>query len=496
MITQTEDFLRKIKSISTTPALSKIYDFCTTSMQELHRPLRVAITGMIKTGKSTLLNALLGQNIVPTAVEVMTYNVNWFRHIKYSPDQTECFVVHYLNGVSEKYPIREISAFVGYNEKRREIIDSIHYVDAYIDNPLLEIFDLIDTPGLNSLLGTDSQHTKDLLTKEENRPDAIIYLISGEFQIEDVEEVAKFNISTGLLSGINTIAALTRVDEAPGQYEGALDIINYNKERYAEIRYNFSEIYAIAALPALASKTLSDEEISLIKELAKNPDVETLLATKEQFWKSDWYDRDTRNQLIEKLSIKGLKLLTAYFQKYPMATTADCRKFLFGFSRVGELQQIIISRFGERADFYKSNIVLARLRKVCKSLSRNSYIVSDNRSQLQQILMLINQYELVLHQQYADYYLLNDYYNQESYFDDDEWERIKRLLGENGKEDYQCLNLSKTATEEQIVSQYESELAYWKKKVNLAIVMNNHTRQQSAKQMVELINHKLNNHKS
>lgn len=109
--------------------------------------------------------------------------------------------------------------------------------------------------------------------------------------------------------------------------------------------------------------------------------------------------------------------------------------------------------------------------------------------------MQINQYELVLHQQYADYYLLNDYYNQENYYDDDDWEKVKCLLGENGKKDYQCLNLPSDATREQIIMRYEEELSYWKNIANRAVVMNNHTRQQSSKQIIELITNKLNNYK-
>ena len=496
MIETTKQFIIEVQRQSKAPAFSLIYNYCQKAMQELNRPLRIAISGMIKTGKSTLLNAFLERDIVPTAVEVMTYNVNWFHHIKYSPDSTECFIVHYLNGRSEQYPLNEIATFVGYSADRQELIDSIHYVDAYIDNPLLERFDLIDTPGLNSLLGTDSQHTKDLLTKDENRPDAIIYLISGEFQSQDLEDVFAFNQSTGLLSGINSIAAITRVDEMEDHYKTAQDIIDTNKERYAEIRYNFSDIYAIAALPALAAISLTDKEILMLKELSSQDDVATLLSTKEHFEHSTWQDFETRKRLLKQLSIEGIRLITDYFVAHPQDSVSASRAFLTDFSRVKHLQQMVVGRFGERSDFYKSNIAISGLRKVCNTLVKNARIVSSNRQQLQHIQMMINRYELVLHQQYADYYLLNDYYNQETYFDEDDWERIKCLLGENGKEDYQCLRLPSTVTNEQIIMQYESELSYWKKKANLALVMNNHTRLQSAKQMIEIITNKLNNHKS
>ncbi len=50
------------------------------SYQRLHEPMRVAIVGLIKAGKSTLMNALLGQSVVATGEVEATFNVNWLRY--------------------------------------------------------------------------------------------------------------------------------------------------------------------------------------------------------------------------------------------------------------------------------------------------------------------------------------------------------------------------------------------------------------------------------
>ena len=46
----------------------------------LHEPLRVAIAGKVKAGKSTLLNALVGDELAPTDEGECTRIVTWYRH--------------------------------------------------------------------------------------------------------------------------------------------------------------------------------------------------------------------------------------------------------------------------------------------------------------------------------------------------------------------------------------------------------------------------------
>ena len=48
--------------------------------RRLHEPLRLAIAGMVKAGKSTLLNAMLGEQIAPTDAGECTRVVTWYRY--------------------------------------------------------------------------------------------------------------------------------------------------------------------------------------------------------------------------------------------------------------------------------------------------------------------------------------------------------------------------------------------------------------------------------
>ena len=48
--------------------------------QRLAEPLRIAIAGMVKAGKSTLLNAIIGEEIAPTDTGECTRIVTWYRY--------------------------------------------------------------------------------------------------------------------------------------------------------------------------------------------------------------------------------------------------------------------------------------------------------------------------------------------------------------------------------------------------------------------------------
>ena len=48
-------------------------------LDRMDEPLRVAIAGKVKAGKSTLLNALVGEEIAPTDASECTKVITWYR---------------------------------------------------------------------------------------------------------------------------------------------------------------------------------------------------------------------------------------------------------------------------------------------------------------------------------------------------------------------------------------------------------------------------------
>lgn len=69
--------------------------------RRLHEPLRIALAGAVKAGKSTLLNALVGQDIAPTDATECTRVVTWYRH-----GATPTVIARLAGGRSEYVPIQ------------------------------------------------------------------------------------------------------------------------------------------------------------------------------------------------------------------------------------------------------------------------------------------------------------------------------------------------------------------------------------------------------
>ena len=59
------------------PAAVRVIDDLDRRLKE---PLRLALAGMVKAGKSTLLNAMLGEQIAPTDAGECTRVVTWYRY--------------------------------------------------------------------------------------------------------------------------------------------------------------------------------------------------------------------------------------------------------------------------------------------------------------------------------------------------------------------------------------------------------------------------------
>ena len=137
-------------------------------------PLRVAIAGKIKAGKSTLLNALLGEELAPTDAGECTKIVTWYR----KGDDPEVLLYPRSGAQEVAYFARDQGA-LDIELGGREPSDVDRLVVSWPTSRLTEIT-LIDTPGIASISTDLSARTLRVLTPEDDRPpvvDAVLYLL-------------------------------------------------------------------------------------------------------------------------------------------------------------------------------------------------------------------------------------------------------------------------------------------------------------------------------
>lgn len=185
--------------------------------RRLDLPLRVAVVGIMKAGKSTFMNALMGRDILYTGELETTYTVCWFRYGTV-PALTVCF----RDGEEQEVPFDDLQKWsVRKSEVENSRINEVKYLIIHYPAEVLKTLEFIDTPGLNSVYGTDAQNTLDFLSikgsedtlYEAGMADAVIYAFSRTAGGFDQEVLSSFhggnNQST---SPINSVGILTKVD--------------------------------------------------------------------------------------------------------------------------------------------------------------------------------------------------------------------------------------------------------------------------------------------
>lgn len=137
------------------PALQDFHQILEQAYHRLHQPMRVAIVGLIKAGKSTLMNALLGEQVVATGTVEATFNINWFKY-----DSKPSIIVHFKDKRSpETKSLAQLQALTLRAQENQDYLLSIEYIEVRYPNDILKTFNLIDTPGLDSYYEDDSANT-------------------------------------------------------------------------------------------------------------------------------------------------------------------------------------------------------------------------------------------------------------------------------------------------------------------------------------------------
>jgi hypothetical protein len=130
----------------------------------------VAVVGEFKRGKSTLLNGLLGQSLLPTDVTPTTATINIMRF-----SEEPLLRIHWSNGTVEDRTLSS-EALWKFTAESGFDPDSLDYLEIGINSPLLKDgIVLVDTPGVNDL----SQHRSDVAYRFLPRSDALIFVLSA-----------------------------------------------------------------------------------------------------------------------------------------------------------------------------------------------------------------------------------------------------------------------------------------------------------------------------
>src|SRR5262245_51889913 len=174
----------------------------------LNQPIRIALAGTLKAGKSTLVNALVGENIAPTDATEATRIVTWFRH-----GPTPKVTANNRGGRRSNVPIARNGGLTFDFAS----LDANEVLDLDVEWPAQELAEVtvIDTPGTSSLSSDVSARTVRLLVPEDGVPrvDAVVFLLRT-LNAADIALLKQIGQVVGGSTGaLGVVGVASRADE-------------------------------------------------------------------------------------------------------------------------------------------------------------------------------------------------------------------------------------------------------------------------------------------
>jgi len=330
----------------------------------LDAPLRVAVAGRVKSGKSTLLNALVGERLAPTDAGECTRIVTW-----YSDGHTYRVVLHPRDGEPRQVRFhREDGAIeVDLGGVPPEDVDSL---DVTWPSQALRSVTLIDTPGIGSLSEAVSRRAWEVLAAEEDETpaDAVLYLMR-HLHSGDVEFLRAFqDTEVSQPNPVNAIGVLSRADEiGVGRPDSMASARRIAARLSADpvVRRVVQTVVPMAGLLAETAVTLTETEVGHLRRLAERSPrtVEDLLLSTDRFLDQLpelGLTSTERQHLLDRFGVFGVRLASTVLRRGDVTAT-DLARELAARSGLDELHGVLASLFYQRRDVLKSRSALLAL---------------------------------------------------------------------------------------------------------------------------------------
>jgi hypothetical protein len=443
-------------------------------LDRLDEPLRVAIAGKVKAGKSTLLNGLVGELIAPTDAGECTKVVTWYRdgptpRVVAWPDDgpPRPLAVHRKDGALA-VQLRDVAA-----ERLRKLV---------VDWPSQSLrgVTLIDTPGIGSTSTRTSRRTLNMLTPDDDTPaeaDAVVYLMR-HLHTTDAEFLESFrDQSVARASSVNTIAVISRADEVGGGRIDAMLSARRIARRYAAepaLRGLCQTVIPVAGLLAATGRTLRQAEFDTLAALAGAPraDMDDVLLSAHRFLRSDrvpalaGVPAARRAELLDRFGLFGLRLSMMYIRQGRDSSPALAKE-LVRCSGLNELHEVLNVQFTQRRDLLKARSGLLALdRLLAESAAAAGSDASVASVDPVAVALLAAEVERITSgaHEFVELRLLSALRCGELTLPAELTERAERLLGGQGVSSARRLALPEDAPERTVREAALDELAHWRRR--------------------------------
>ena len=407
----------------------------------LNQPIRIALAGTLKAGKSTLVNALVGESIAPTDATEATRIVTWFRH-----GPTPKVTANHVGGRRSNVPIaRGLNNWAGLTFDLGSL-DADDVVDLDVEWPAAELINatIIDTPGTSSLSRDVSERTLRLLVPEDGVPrvDAVVFLLRT-LNAADIALLKQIGELVGGSSGaLGVIGVASRADEiGAGRLDAMLSAKDVAKRFTEELdRTGICQaVVPVSGLLALTARTLRQSEFAALEKLSVvDPgQLNKAMLSVDRFVRDDIdlpVDAATRAALLDRFGMFGVRISIAVLLS-GVTDSVGLADALLERSGLVSLRDVIDQQFAQRSESLKAHTALVSLRRFVEAhpISATPYIVAD----IDPLLADTHAFE--------ELRLLSQLRSRPTTLTDDEIASLRRVIGGSGTDAASRLGLTPEA---------------------------------------------------
>ncbi|MFI5780814.1 dynamin family protein [Nocardia sp. NPDC051570] len=331
----------------------------------LDEPMRVALAGTLKSGKSTLLNALIGEEIAPTDATECTRVVTWFR--RSAAPRIDLVARGERRRLPVLRPGGRLTLDLGVPA------DSVERLTVCWPSSLLDDYTVIDTPGTSSNSRDVSERTLALLAPEDGpcEADAVVYLMR-DLRDTDVQLLQRIQRQMTTGGGpLGVVGVLSRADEIDGGRGESLASAHRLSAALAEapeLRGLHQSFIPVSGLLALRGQTLRGTEFLALRALAAmGPGaLDTALISAARFAAPENdlpVSAADRHHLVEAFGLFGIRMAVTMIRNGCGDAPALSRE-LVRHSGLDELRRTLNIQFGQRNEQLRAHAALSMLARV------------------------------------------------------------------------------------------------------------------------------------